>query len=80
VVEFENKIVAIPLVVRFAVVLSVSKPAMYAVVIFSVIIAFAAVLLKIVIASPVEKIASGTVTDPPAPISMNSPTSLVAKV
>ena len=75
-----NKILAIPRVAKVTVALSASVPAIYAVVIVQVMVMPAAVLLKTKTASPAEKVALGISMEPPDPTSMNSPTSLVAKV
>jgi hypothetical protein len=60
--------------------LTVLVPLIYAFAILHVIVAFALVLLYIDNASPVEKVALGTVTLPPEPILINCPTSVVANV
>jgi hypothetical protein len=62
-----NKMVHTPLVAKVTVALSVSVPAMYAVVIVQVMVMLPVVLLKIDTASPVANVASGMVTDPPEP-------------
>ena len=60
--------------------MSVSTPAIYAVVILQVIVALPVVLLNTVTTSPALNIASGIVTLPPEPITTNLPKSVVANV
>jgi hypothetical protein len=60
--------------------LSVLSPAIYAVVIDRVMVRSPDVLLNIEIASPAEKVLFGTVIDPPDPMPIKFPTSLVVKL
>ena len=75
-----NNIVATPRVARETLALSVSVPAIYAVVIVQVIVIAPVVLLKIETTSPSAKVASGIVMLPPEPTCTYLPTSPVASV
>jgi hypothetical protein len=59
--------VATPRVAKVTEALSVSPPAMYAVVIVQVTVMLPEVLLKMLIALPSENVASGMVIEPPVP-------------